>query len=49
MKRAMITEGRDSYVRADYTSAIWRFVDNVEIFFDENAHVIQVQSVWRLG
>ncbi len=49
MKRARINEERDGYVRAEYTSAIWRFVDDVEFLLDENAHVIQVRSASRLG
>ncbi len=48
-KRARITEEKDGYIRAEYTSAIWRFVDDVEFFFDESAHVIQVRSASRLG
>jgi len=49
MKRARITEERDGYIHAEYTSAIWRFVDDVEFFVDESAHVIQVRSASRLG
>jgi uncharacterized protein (DUF1499 family) len=48
-KRARITEERDGYIRAEYVSAIWRFVDDVEFFFDESAHVIQVRSASRVG
>jgi uncharacterized protein (DUF1499 family) len=48
-KRARITEERDGYIRAEYTSAIWRFVDDVEFYFEESAHVIQVRSASRLG
>ncbi|HUI44661.1 MAG TPA: DUF1499 domain-containing protein [Nitrospirota bacterium] len=49
MKRARIIEERDGYIHAEFTSAIWRFVDDVEFFVDESAHVIQVRSASRLG
>ncbi len=49
MKGCMITEERDDYIHAEYTSAIWRFVDDVEFYFDENIHVIHVRSASRLG
>ncbi len=47
--RARIAEEKNGYIRAEYTSAIWRFVDDVEFFFDQSAHVIQVRSASRLG
>ncbi len=49
MKRTRIIEERDDYIRAECTSAIWRFVDDVEFFFDESVRVIHVRSASRLG
>jgi len=49
MKRARITEERDGYIHAEFTSAVWRFVDDVEFFVDESKHLIQVRSASRLG
>ena len=49
MKRSKIVEERDSYIHAEFTSAVWRFVDDVEFYFDEGAKVIHVRSASRLG
>ncbi len=49
MKGSMITEERVDYIHAEYTSAILRFVDDVEFYFDERIHVIHVRSASRLG
>ena len=49
MKRAKIVEESDSYIHAEFTSALWRFVDDVEFYFDEGLKVIQVRSASRLG
>ena len=47
--RARITEERDLYFRAEFTSLVFRFVDDVEFLLDENAGVIQVRSASRVG
>ena len=49
MKRSKIVEERDSYIHAEFTSALWRFVDDVEFYFDEGAKTIHVRSASRLG
>ncbi len=49
MKRAKIVEERDSYIHAEFTSALWRFVDDVEFYFNDGAKVIHVRSASRLG
>ena len=49
MKRAKITAESGNYLHAEFTSAILRFVDDVEFYFDENAKIIQVRSASRLG
>ena len=49
MKRSRIITDIDSYIHAEFTSAIFRFVDDVEFWFDENAKVIHVRSASRLG
>ena len=49
MKRARIVDEHDSYIHAEFTSALWRFVDDVEFYFDEGAKVIHVRSASRLG
>lgn len=49
MKRARIVDEHDSYIHAEFTSALWRFVDDVEFYFDEGAKVIHIRSASRLG
>ncbi|MCG6201638.1 DUF1499 domain-containing protein [Psychromonas antarctica] len=33
MKRTKITETQENYIRAEFTSQIFRFVDDVEFYF----------------
>ena len=49
MKRARIADESDSYLHAEFTSALWRFVDDVEFYFDDATKTIQVRSASRLG
>jgi uncharacterized protein (DUF1499 family) len=49
MKRSRIAEERGNYIHAEFTSAIWRFVDDVEFYAEDNAKVIHVRSASRLG
>lgn len=49
MKRSQIITDTDSYIHVEFTSAIFRFVDDVEFWFDENAKVINVRSAARIG
>jgi uncharacterized protein (DUF1499 family) len=49
MKRAKITAESDQYLHAEFTSALFRFVDDVEFYFDENKKIIQVRSASRIG
>ena len=44
-----IIERRDDYLYAQFTSAILRFVDDVEFWVDPVAGVVQVRSASRLG
>jgi uncharacterized protein (DUF1499 family) len=39
----------DSYLYAEVTSSIFRFVDDVEFFIDDDTKVIHVRSASRLG
>ena len=47
--RAKLTGERDGYLRAEFTSRIFRFVDDVEFLLDEPAKVIHVRSASRVG
>lgn len=49
MKRTRIVSGTGTYLYTEFTSALWRFVDDVEFSFDEQAKLIQVRSASRLG
>jgi uncharacterized protein (DUF1499 family) len=49
MKRTKIVYESGNYLHAEFTSAIFRFVDDVEFYFEENAKIIQVRSASRIG
>jgi uncharacterized protein (DUF1499 family) len=47
--RARIVEESADYLRAEFRSRVFRFVDDVEFVMDEPNHVIQVRSASRVG
>lgn len=47
-KTKIVTE-TDSYIYAEFTSAIMGFVDDVEFYIDPDAQLIHVRSASRLG
>jgi uncharacterized protein (DUF1499 family) len=49
MKRVEIRTDTGAYIHAEFSSAVWRFVDDVEFYFDDAAKTIQVRSASRLG
>lgn len=49
MKRSRIVTETDSYIHAEFTSAVFRFVDDLEFWFDESTKVIHIRSAARLG
>lgn len=49
MDRARISEIEDDYIHAEFTSALFRFVDDVEFYFPADVQVIEVRSASRLG
>ncbi|MCG6533861.1 MAG: DUF1499 domain-containing protein, partial [Syntrophales bacterium LBB04] len=49
MKRCRIVTMEDHYIHAEFTSAIFRFVDDVEFYFDNEAKIIQMRSASRIG
>jgi len=51
-KRAKILTVQENYVLAEFTSALFRFVDDVEFYFPEkqaNQAVVHVRSASRVG
>ena len=49
MKRVTIIIDQENYLRMEYRSALFRFVDDVEFFFDSSKNVIHVRSASRIG
>lgn len=49
LPRTRIISATDTYLYAEFTSALMGFVDDVEFYLDKAAQVIQVRSASRLG
>jgi uncharacterized protein (DUF1499 family) len=49
MPRAQIVTITDTYIHAEFTSALFRFVDDVEFCLDENTRTIHLRSASRMG
>lgn len=47
--RARIVSRTDDYLNAEFTSLLWRFVDDVEFLFDPDGRTIHVRSASRVG
>ena len=44
-----IVEDEDTYIRAEFTSSIFKFVDDVEFYFDMSEDQIHFRSASRRG
>lgn len=49
MERVKITNAEGGYIRAEFTSALFRFVDDVEFYLDDGQKTIHVRSASRIG
>ncbi len=49
MKRAKVVTAQERYLHVEFTSAVFRFVDDVEFFIDDSQKVIHLRSAARLG
>ena len=49
MKRARIVTAEERYIHAEFTSAFFRFVDDVEFLLDDGTRTIHVRSASRVG
>jgi len=49
MKRASIVDESGTYLHAEFTSLVWRFVDDVEFVIIDKEKLIHVRSASRLG
>jgi uncharacterized protein (DUF1499 family) len=47
--RTRIVTARDNYIHVEFRSRVFRFVDDVEFFFDEEKPLIHVRSASRVG
>ena len=49
LKRTKIVEEKENYIYAEFTSAVFRFVDDVEFLVVEDKKIIYVRSASRIG
>ena len=49
LARTTIITDTPSYMHAEFTSLIFRFVDDVEFYFEEGKNLIHVRSASRVG
>jgi uncharacterized protein (DUF1499 family) len=49
MPRARTVTATETYLHAEFTSALFRFVDDVEFWFDENTRTVHLRSASRIG
>jgi uncharacterized protein (DUF1499 family) len=49
LKRSVVITEQDHYLHIEFRSAVFRFVDDVEFFFDESAKLIHFRSASRTG
>jgi apolipoprotein D and lipocalin family protein len=48
-KRARVVTVEDNFIGAEFTSFVFRFVDDVEFYFDDPNKIIHVKSASRVG
>ena len=49
LKRSKIITNKDNYIHAEFRTAIFKFVDDVEFLFDDSEKIIHFRSRARLG
>lgn len=49
MKRAKVVTAQERYLHVEFTSAVFRFVDDVEFYLDDEKKVVQIRSASRVG
>ena len=49
MNRVRVVKLEDNYIHAEFISFIFRFVDDVEFYFDDEQKLIQIKSASRVG
>ena len=48
-KRVRIISKQDNYIHAEFTSLVFRFVDDVEFYFPTDQTIVHVRSASRIG
>jgi len=49
LPRTKIVESKPDYLRVEFKSFLFRFVDDVEFYFDDKAKVVHFRSASRVG
>ena len=49
LKRTRVVTQEENYIRAEAGSAVFRFVDDAEFYFDDQQKVIHLKSASRVG
>jgi apolipoprotein D and lipocalin family protein len=49
MRGARVTKSEERYIHAEFVSFIFKFIDDVEFYFDPTSKLIQVKSASRIG
>jgi len=49
LKRTRIITNTDNYLHIEFRTAVFRFVDDVEFYFDDSEKLIHFRSAARLG
>jgi uncharacterized protein (DUF1499 family) len=49
MPRSSVIAAERNYLYAEYRTALMRYVDDVELYYDERAGLVHVRSASRLG
>jgi uncharacterized protein (DUF1499 family) len=49
MPRTRLAEERDNYIRVEFRSLLFRFVDDVEFVFDAPSNIVHIRSASRTG
>ena len=49
MTGSSIMSASDDYIHVQFKTRIWRFVDDVEFYFDDDARLIHFRSASRIG
>ena len=49
MERSTVISATESYLYAEYRTPLLRYVDDLELFYDERSGLVHVRSASRLG